>query len=112
MKDASGHARTIEITHAVRDTKINGLVIKKNQAIGLLDGNLAAVNETSDKVLADLLAKTDLSHVEVVTLYYGGDADEEAAARLAGELTAKYPAVQVEVVAGGQPHYDYVVSLE
>jgi DAK2 domain fusion protein YloV len=112
MADASCQARTIEITHAVRDTKINGLVIKKNQAIGLLDGRLAAVDETSDKVLADLLSKTDLSQVEVVTLYYGGDADEETANRLAAELTGKYPSIQVEVVSGGQPHYDYIVSLE
>jgi DAK2 domain fusion protein YloV len=112
MTEASTHARTIEITHAVRDTKINGLVIKKNQAIGLLDGCLAAVNDTSDKVLADLLAKSDLSHVEVMTLYYGGDANEETANALAADLMARYPAVQVEVVSGGQPHYDYVVSLE
>lgn len=112
MTDASTHARTIEITHAVRDTKINGLVIKKNQAIGLLDGCLAAVNETSNKVLSDLLEKSDLSKVEVMTLYYGGDASEETADSLAADLMAKYPAIQVEVVSGGQPHYDYVVSLE
>lgn len=112
MTEASSHARTIEITHAVRDTKINGLVIKKHQAIGLLDGHLAAVNDSSDKVLTGLLAKSDLSQVEVMTLYYGGNATEETANAMAAYLMAKYPAVQVEVVSGGQPHYDYVVSLE
>ncbi|MGI2335603.1 MAG: DAK2 domain-containing protein [Dehalogenimonas sp.] len=112
MTEASSHARTIEITHAVRDTKINGLVIKKHQAIGLLDGHLAAVNDSSDKVLSGLLAKSDLSQVEVMTLYYGGNATEETANAMAAYLMAKYPAIQVEVVSGGQPHYDYVVSLE
>jgi hypothetical protein len=27
-------------------------------------------------------------------------------------LNARYPGKQVEVVSGGQPHYDYIVSLE
>lgn len=112
MTEAAKLAQTIEITHAVRDTKINKLVIKKNQAIGLLDGHLAAVNESSDKVLHDLLQKTDLSKVEVMTLYYGADTTEETANNLAAELSAEYPSIQVEVVSGGQPHYDYVISLE
>ena len=112
MTDAGAGARTIEITHAVRDTKINKLVIKKNQAIGLLDGHLAAVNDDSDKVLADLLEKTNLSKVEVMTLYYGADTTEDTARALAASLNAKYPSVQIEVVNGGQPHYDYIVSLE
>jgi len=112
MTDARTNVRTVEITHAVRDTKINRLVIKKNQAIGLLDGHLAAVNDASEKVLIDLLAKTDLSKVEVMTLYYGAGTTETDARIMADNLTAKYPGKQVEVVCGGQPHYDYIVSLE
>ncbi len=112
MTEARTNVRTVEITHAVRDTKINRLVIKKNQAIGLLDGHLAAVNDASEKVLIDLLAKTDLSKVEVMTLYYGAGTTETDARTMADSLTAKYPGKQVEVVCGGQPHYDYIVSLE
>lgn len=112
MNEAKANVRTVEITHAVRDTKINALVIKKGQAIGLLDGHLAAVDDASDKVLADLLAKTDLSKVEVMTLYYGSTTSETGARAMADALIAKYPAKQVEVVSGGQPHYDYIVSLE
>jgi len=112
MNDAKSNVRTVEITHANRDYKFNGLVIKKGQAIGLLDGHLAAVNEASEKVLTDLLSKTDLSKVEVMTLYYGAGTAEITARTLADSLTAKYPGRQVEVVSGGQPHYDYIVSLE
>jgi hypothetical protein len=112
MNEAKCSARTVEITHAVRDTKLNGLVIKKGQAIGLLDGHLAAVDETSDKVLSDLLAKTDLSKIEVMTLYFGAGTTEPNARAIAEILNARYPGKQVEVVSGGQPHYDYIVSLE
>jgi uncharacterized protein len=112
MNEAKTSVRTVEITHAVRDTKINGLIIKKGQAIGLLDGHLAAVDDASDKVLEDLLAKTDLSRIEVMTLYFGASTGEPGARAMADSLIAKYPGKQVEVVCGGQPHYDYVVSLE
>jgi len=112
MNEAKSSVRTVEITHAVRDTKFNGLVIKKGQAIGLLDGHLAAVDEASDKVLEDLLAKTDLSKIEVITLYFGAATTEPGARIMAEYLKTKYPGKQVEVVCGGQPHYDYVVSLE
>ena len=112
MNEAKSSVRTVEITHAVRDTKFNGLVIKKGQAIGLLDGHLAAVDESSDKVLEDLLAKTDLSKIEVMTLYFGAATTEPGARIMAEYLKTKYPGKQVEVVCGGQPHYDYVVSLE
>ncbi|XUX00905.1 MAG: DAK2 domain-containing protein [Dehalogenimonas sp.] len=112
MNEAKTSVRTVEITHAVRDTKFNGLVIRKGQAIGLLDGHLAAVDEASDKVLGDLLAKTDLSKIEVMTLYFGAGTSEPNARAMAESLMAKYPGKQVEVVCGGQPHYDYVVSLE
>ena len=112
MNEAKASVHTVEITHAVRDTKLNGLVIKKGQAIGLLDGHLAAVDTASDKVLCDLLAKTDLSKTEVMTLYFGAGTTEPAAKTMADSLMAKYPGKQVEVVSGGQPHYDYIVSLE
>ncbi len=47
-----------------------------------------------------------------MTLYFGAGTGEPAARAMADSLISKYPGKQVEVVCGGQPHYDYVVSLE
>jgi len=49
---------------------------------------------------------------ELVTLYYGEGVDEEEAQHLHEELVEIYPDMEFEVVAGGQPHYPYIISIE
>ena len=112
MKETIAGVKTIEITKANRSTRINGLVIEKHQAIGLLDGKLLAVNDLPGDVLFQLLERIDLQHSEVATLYYGADTTEQSAEQVSTEIQVKFPALQVEVVRGGQPYYDYIVSIE
>ncbi|MBA7646501.1 hypothetical protein ES703_54265 [subsurface metagenome] len=112
MTEAKSGIKTIEITRATRSTKLNGLAIKKKQAIGLLDGNLLAVNDELDDVLSELLARIDLDKAEVITIYYGDDTDEAEAERVSTGIREQHPNLQVEVVSGGQPHYNYIVSIE
>ena len=47
MEKARQAVRTIEITRAIRSTKIGDMKIRKNQAIGLLDTDLVAVGNSS-----------------------------------------------------------------
>jgi hypothetical protein len=96
----------------VRSAKLNGLVIKKKQAIGLLDGCLVAVGDETADVLRDVLTKADLGKAEVVTIYYGADTEETEAQGISDNVLKQYPDLQVEVVKGGQPHYNYIVSIE
>ncbi len=60
MDEASTAVKTIEITRAVRSTKLAGLKIKRKQAIGLLDDELVAVADTPLDVLNKVLEKLDL----------------------------------------------------
>jgi len=112
MTEAKSGIKTIEITRATRSTRLNGLAIKKKQAIGLLDGHLLAVNDEPDDVLSELLARIDLDKAEVITIYYGDDTDEAEAERVSTSIREQHPNLQVEVVSGGQPHYNYIVSIE
>ncbi len=112
MTEALASVKTIEITRAVRSTKLNGLEIKKKQAIGLLDGCLTAVGDKAVDVLKDVLAKAELDKAEVVTIYFGADTEEAEARAVSGNMTKQYPNLQIEVVRGGQPHYNYIISVE
>ena len=56
--------------------------------------------------------KPGLKKAEVVTLYYGDDTQESEAQQIKEEIASKYPNLQVEVVKGGQPHYDFIGSVE
>ena len=70
MEKARKAVRTIEITRAIRTTKIGDMRIRKNQAIGLLDTDLVAVANTAEDVLDKVLSEMDLDEAEIVTIYY------------------------------------------
>ena len=112
MTEALASIKTVEITRAVRATQINGLSIKKKQAIGLLDGTIVAVADEPTNALRSTLAKAGMKKAEVVTLYYGDDTQESEAQQVKEEIASKYPNLQVEVVKGGQPHYNFIGSVE
>ncbi|HEX74198.1 MAG TPA: DAK2 domain-containing protein [Dehalococcoidia bacterium] len=112
MTEAKSAIKSIEITRAVRSTQLNGLTIKKNQAIGLLDGDLLAVGNNTTDVLNKMLAKLDLNKAEIITIYYGADTDLAEAEQVSASIREQYSQLQVDVVRGGQPHYNYIVSIE
>ncbi len=112
MTEALSAVRSIEVCRAVRSTKISGLSIKKKQAIGLLDGELVAVGDKTAGVVNDVLIRSDLNKAEVVTIYYGADTKEIAAKEVSNSILKRHPHLQIEVVKGGQPHYDYIISIE
>ncbi len=112
MKEATSKVKTIEITHAVRSAQLNGLKIKKKQSIGLLDGELLAGGNNPSDVLLKILAKLDLKKMGIITIYYGADTQQTEAEQVSANIRDRYPQLQVEVVRGGQPHYNYIVSIE
>ena len=112
MEKARTGVRTIEITHAIRTTKMGTMRIKKNQSIGLLDTDLIAVGNSALIVLNLVLDKIDLDESEVVTVYYGQGIELADAESIGNVIREKHPNLQIEVVKGGQPHYEYIISIE
>ncbi len=112
MTEALSTVKSIEVTHAVRSTKLNGFSIKKKQAIGFLDGALIAVGDKTTEVVYEVLAKAEPGKADVVTIYYGDEAKEAEANEINDTISVQYPNLQVEVVNGGQPHYEYIISIE
>jgi dihydroxyacetone kinase-like predicted kinase len=112
MKKAIANIRTIEMTRAVRDVTYENLTVKEGQAIALLDGELVAANGNDPALIADVLAKLDLSTREVVTIYYGAGVDAAEAAGIAEAIHTKYAHLEVESIYGGQPYYSYILSVE
>jgi dihydroxyacetone kinase-like predicted kinase len=112
MEQARTAVKSIEVTRAVRSTTLGGLDIKKKQAIGFLDGDLVAVGDKPDAVVLDVLSRVDLDKAEVITIYYGDDTTSAEAEAVGAALDKQHPQLQVEVVQGGQPHYNYIVSVE
>jgi DAK2 domain fusion protein YloV len=112
MDKASSAVKSIEITRAIRSTRLGRLDIKKKQAIGFLDGDLVVVGDKTDDVLNRVLARVNLDKVEVITIYYGADTKPAEAEQVGATIRQQHPELQVEVIQGGQPHYNYIVSVE
>ncbi len=112
MGEAKSAIKTIEITRAIRSAHLNGLSIKKKQTIGLLDGELLAAGKNTIDILTKMLAKMDLRKTEIITIYYGADTPADEAEQVSASIRERHPELQVEVVRGGQPYYDYIVSIE
>ena len=113
MTEALSSVRTVEVTRAVRTTKINGLKIKKKQAIGVLnDSDIVSVADEPELALFKALSRVSPEKSEVLTIYYGAETDELQAQKAKEDISSRYPNLQVEVVKGGQPHYNYIVSVE
>lgn len=113
MTESLSTVKTIEVTRAMRATEINGLKIKRKQAIGILDdGEIISVADTPEDALHKALSRVSPEKSNVITLYYGADTDEAQAQKTKGSIDGLYPHLQVEVVRGAQPHYNYIVSVE
>jgi len=112
MQQAIDGVRSGEVTRAVRSASIDGMDVREGQAIALLDGKLAAAGEGPLDVLLALCQEAGLQSGALVTLYWGGSATEAQANEAARRLRERFPEVEVEVLYGGQPHYEFLVGLE
>jgi uncharacterized protein len=112
MTEAAKRVHTIELTRAVRSTRVNGLKVKEGQVIGLLNGALVQTGSTPLGVALDVLERAGAGAHEIVTVYYGDGADEDEARELAESIAGRWPDLQVDVVHGGQPHYPFIISVE
>ncbi len=103
---------TGEVTWATRDVELNGIAVSEGDAIGLLEDELVVDARSFEEAVRWLLAEAELDDRELVTLYYGEQVSAEQAEELVQLLMDLYPDLEFEVVAGGQPHYPYIMSIE
>ena len=106
------NVKTGQITYAVRDTHIDDKEIHEGDIMGIGDHEILAVGKEIQDVTLETIALMDADDAELITVYYGEDTKAEDAEKLEQALTEKYPSCDVEVYAGGQPIYYYVVSVE
>jgi len=112
MEKAIKKVRAIEVTRAVRGTRLCGLEIRKGQFIAMLnDEDLIARADKIEDVILEALSKAGTEKAEIVTIYYGAEIKDAEAQEIAQEVRDRYH-TEVETVYGGQPHYNYIISLE
>ena len=112
MKAEADRVQTIEVTHAVRDTRSNGVKVKKGDVIGLINDRLEFAGDDYAEVVKQALGKLGPDGYELVTVYRGEQASDDEMKNLESEIRSQYPGLEVEVQHGGQHHYPFILSVE
>ncbi len=112
MTRALSTVKTGEVTIATRTVEIDGVNVKDGQVIALLDGKLVVSAESVEQGVMELLEKAGADEHELITLFYGEGMQHAEANRIKDVISEKYSNLEVEVQEGGQPHYQFIISIE
>ena len=101
------------VTYAIRDTEIDGVVIKKDDYMAIVGKKIVAANPSKVGVVKDLFAKVDeIEYKEVVTIIYGIDVTEEEKQEVVAYLNETYPTMEIGEVEGKQDIYSFILAIE
>jgi len=112
MSKALHDVTTIEITTATRSVEIDGVAVEEGQVIALVNGKLATSASSVEEACLGALEKARAGEFELITLFYGKDETPAEANRISDVIRTKYPGQEIELQDGGQPHYQFIISVE
>jgi DAK2 domain fusion protein YloV len=112
MNEAITEVETGEITTATRSIEINGVNVKKGEVISLLNGKLVHSSRSIYKSCSELLKFAKTEDKEHITIFYGNNVESEMVDKFAQQIESEYPEHELEIHSGGQPHYQFILSIE
>ena len=112
MSEAAGDVTTLEVTQAVRDAMLDGNPVAEGEYMGLLDDKFVERGETPHPVILRMLERLEEGEPEALTVYVGQATPADQARELSAEIGERYPDIELQTVAGGQDHYDYIIAVE
>ncbi|QIL46150.1 DAK2 domain-containing protein [Vagococcus coleopterorum] len=101
-----------QVTTAVRDTNIDGIEIKENHFIGMLEGKIVVCQPELAATAISTLEKMIDEDSEIVTIIIGEDGNQEEAEALEAAVLNIDSDLEVEIHQGDQPVYPYLFSVE
>ncbi|HHO7638926.1 TPA: fatty acid kinase catalytic subunit FakA [Staphylococcus aureus] len=112
MADSVNNVKSGSLTYAVRDTKIDGVEIKKDAFMGLIEDKIVSSQSDQLTTVTELLNEMLAEDSEILTVIIGQDAEQAVTDNIINWIEEQYPDVEVEVHEGGQPIYQYFFSVE
>lgn len=101
-----------QVTIAVRDTTIEGREIKKDDYMGIVDGNIVVTNTDRKEAAIEMVKAMLDEDSEVVTIIYGEDGNKEEAEAIETAVSELDEDLEIEIHEGNQPVYPYLISVE
>lgn len=112
FEDQISAIKTLQVTHSIRDTVIEGIEISKDSYLAILDGAIVGSNFDVKTVISEALDSAVDEDSELISVYVGENVSDSEAEELEDLLTQKYEDIDVEFNIGKQPVYYYIISVE
>jgi hypothetical protein len=117
MTRAIGNVLSGEVTTATRSVEIDGIQVQEGQTIALLNGKLVLAASSVEEACLSLLEKANADDYEKITLFYGNNISIQEVEQIVEKIRLTYPDTllkqdRVELQYGGQPHYQFIISIE
>ena len=112
MTDSLEDVVSGEVTKANRDTTINGIEIHENDFLGIIDGDIQVAEKDLVQSTVDMVEKMLDEDSEIITVMFGRDSNKEEAKQVVSALEEKHDDLEFEVHNGGQPVYNFLISVE
>ena len=110
MTEAFANVHTLSVTRAVKDAAIDGMSIRAGEYMGLCDRKIGYTGTSRRTIVLEMLK--NFPHAEFVTAFYGSEVSESCADALLADMQKLLPDAEITMISGGQPLYDFVISVE
>lgn len=112
FNEALTEVKTIQITYAIRDSKVNGIEIREDDYIGLVEGEILGASKDIYSLSIDMVDKIIDEDSYLITIYSGEESRKEDTDRIFDEIQTRYTDIDIDLIEGGQPVYNYLISIE
>ncbi len=112
MTSAIDEVDSGEITIATRTVEINGVNVHEGEVIAILNGKVVLAVSSVEEACLGLLVAAKAEDRERITLFYGENISKNDVNAIVDKIRAIYPAHEIELHEGGQPHYHFIVAIE
>jgi uncharacterized protein len=110
MEAAADGVRAGSVTRASRDAVVGDMAVEEGQFLGLVEGEPVVAGPVLQPVAREVLERLLEGPADVLTILVGEGG--EGVDDLAAFLREAHPELEVEVHAGGQPHYPLLFGAE
>lgn len=100
------------VSRASRDTEKDGIEIHSGDFIGFSDKKIYVDSPERNSAAEALADSLNAGKYDIMILICGEDATDEDADELYRKFKSKYRKTEIIMLNGGQPIYDYIITLE
>jgi len=112
MVESLSEVDTGEVTTATRSVNINNVKVNKGEVIGLKNGDLVCSSNNLKETSLQLLKLIGTELKDHITIFYGKNVSQEELKEVLEAIKSTFGNQEVEIHEGGQPHFQFIYSVE